>query len=160
MTGMGNRLMKALLIVILGICSLSIGLSAQAQLYKWVDEKGRVHYSDQKQDGVQLQDVKGTVNSYEAVTYDESLFTHADKVVIYTRPTCGYCNKAKAFFARNGIQYKEYKVESSSLAKKKYARLNATGVPVIFVGKKRMNGFSASQFEKMFCKQTSPCELG
>ena len=153
-------LTKTLLTVILGICSLSIGVSAQAQLYKWVDENGRVHYSDQKQEGVQLQDVKGTVNSYEAVTYDESLFTHVDKVVIYTRPTCGYCNKAKLFFARNGIKYKEYKVESSAVAKKKYARLNATGVPVIFVGKKRMNGFSAPQFEKMFCKQTSPCELG
>lgn len=157
---MGHSLMKALVIVTLGICSLSLGVSANAQLYKWVDENGRVHYSDQKQEGVQLQDVKGTVNSYEAVSYDESLFTHADKVVIYTRPTCGYCNKAKAFFARNGIRYKEYKIESSTLAKKKYARLNATGVPVIFVGKKRMNGFSEHHFEKMFCKQTSPCELG
>lgn len=152
--------MSKLFVMILGICLLALTLSVQAQLYKWVDGNGRVHYSDQKQEGVQLQDVKGTVNAYEAVTYDESLFTHADKVVIYTRPTCGYCNKAKAFFARNGIKYKEYKVESSTLAKKKFARLNATGVPVIFVGKKRMNGFSESQFEKTFCKQVSPCELG
>ena len=78
-------LMKALVIVILAISGLSTGLSAHAQLYKWIDENGRVHYSDQKQEGVQLQDVKGTVNSYEAVTYYESLFAHADKVVIYTQ---------------------------------------------------------------------------
>ncbi|GAA6135450.1 hypothetical protein NBRC116188_22400 [Oceaniserpentilla sp. 4NH20-0058] len=130
-----------------------------AQLYKWVDEKGRVHYSDKKHAGVQLQEVKGTVNSYENVTYDESLFSHTDKVVIYTRPKCGYCKKALAFFAENRIRYKEYKVEHSELAKKKYARLNATGVPVIFVGKKRMNGFSKRGFEKAFCKTTGPCEF-
>lgn len=146
--------------MILGTYIFALTLSAHAQLYKWVDENGRVHYSDQKQAGVQLQDVKGTVNSYEAVTYDESRFTHADKVVIYTRPSCGYCNKAKTFFTNNGIDFKEYKIESSTVAKKKYARLNATGVPVIFVGKKRMNGFSQAKFEKAFCKQVSPCELG
>jgi glutaredoxin len=129
------------------------------ELYKWTDEHGRVHYSDQKQEGVNLQDINGNVSSYKAVTYDESLFEHSDRVVIYTRPSCGYCNKAKAFFAKNNIAYKEYKVESSNVAKRKYARLNASGVPVIFVGKKRMNGFSEPKFEKTFCKQLNPCEL-
>jgi len=150
---------KTPLYLILSACLLPLSLPISAELYKWTDEKGRVHYSDDKPEGVRLEEVKGTVNSYEAVTFDESDFMHSSNVVIYTKPKCGFCNRAKAFFAKNGIRYKEYKIESSALAKRKFERLNATGVPVIFVGKKRMNGFKASKFEKAFCKQLNPCKL-
>ncbi len=49
-----------------------------------------------------------------------------------------------------GIKYKEYDVEKSAKGKSEYRRLGAKGVPVILVGKRRMNGFSVDGFEKLY----------
>jgi glutaredoxin len=62
---------------------------------------------------------------------------------------CGTCKKAKQYFRRNGIPFREYDIENSSRGKRLYEQLGATGVPVILVGKQRMNGFSEAGFERL-----------
>lgn len=44
----------------------------------------------------------------------------------------------------------EYDIEKDAQARREYDALGARGVPVILVGKKRMNGFSAAGFEKLY----------
>ena len=44
----------------------------------------------------------------------------------------------------------EYDIEKSSKGKRLYQDLGATGVPVILVGKQRMNGFSEAGFELIY----------
>jgi len=51
---------------------------------------------------------------------------------------------------RKGIRFTEYDIEKSSKGKRLYKNLGARGVPVILVGKKRMNGFSEAGFEKIY----------
>ena len=67
------------------------------------------------------------------------------KVVIYTTRRCGYCRKAKAWFAGQGVPYTEYDVENSKKGQRDYQKLGGRGVPIILVGKQRLNGFSESR---------------
>ena len=69
---------------------------------------------------------------------------------MYSAEWCGYCKKAKRYFNMKGISYTEYDVEKNARAKSEYEKMGATGVPVILVGKKRMNGFSEKGFEKLY----------
>ncbi|HEX9830373.1 MAG TPA: glutaredoxin domain-containing protein [Thermodesulfobacteriota bacterium] len=56
------------------------------------------------------------------------------KVVIYSTPTCVYCNSAKEFFKQNNIQYEDYDV-ATDLQKRQemIERSGQMGVPVILV---------------------------
>jgi glutaredoxin len=71
-------------------------------------------------------------------------------VVIYSASWCGVCKKAKTYFRRNGIPFTEYDIEKGTRAKRMYKKLGATGVPVIIVGRKRMNGFSEAGFNRIY----------
>jgi hypothetical protein len=41
-------------------------------------------------------------------------------------------------------------IEKSATAKRLYEQLDASSVPVIIVGKKRMNGFSEAGFQRIY----------
>jgi len=43
-----------------------------------------------------------------------------------------------------------YDIETSKKGKRDFIKLKARGVPVILVGKKRMNGFDVRKFEAMY----------
>src|SRR5678815_1504103 len=67
------------------------------------------------------------------------------EVKMYATSWCPYCAKARAYFARRGIAYVEVDIEKSREGRSEYDRLGARGIPVIFVGQQRMNGFSAAK---------------
>lgn len=68
-------------------------------------------------------------------------------VVMYATDWCGYCAKARAYFAKNGIAYVERDVEKSEHAAAEFRRLGGRGVPLIFVGRERLDGFNELAFE-------------
>jgi len=123
---------------------------ALSEIYRWTDEQGNVHYSDRETSRHVSKKVEVRVNTYESVSYDSSIFDTGKKVVMYSAEWCGYCKKAKRYFNMKGISYMEYDVEKNARAKSEYEEMGATGVPVILVGKKRMNGFSEKGFEKLY----------
>jgi len=72
------------------------------------------------------------------------------KVVMYATSWCPYCEKARNHFRQQGIPYTEYDIERDAEAKRRYQAFGGRGIPVIFVGKRRMNGFSVSGFDKIY----------
>jgi glutaredoxin len=130
-----------------------------AEIYKWVDEQGQVHYSDQKPDQQSVSEVPEDTRSYQGISFgtvdvdtrevEARTNTPGATVVMLSASWCGTCKKAKQYFRRNGIPFREYDIENSSRGKRLYEQLGATGVPVILVGKKRMNGFSEAGFERL-----------
>ena len=131
---------------------------SQAEIYKWVDDDGKVHFSDKKPINEEVESLTLKINTYTSVTYDTAAFDHGSrygskKVVMYSAAWCGVCKKAKLFFRNNSIAYTEYDIDKNETNKRRYKRLKAKGVPVIFVGKKRMNGFSEAGFERMYQMQ-------
>lgn len=141
------------------LCLLFTSLG-HAEIYKWVDENGKIHYDDRPPETKKAKRLDISIETYSSVElqpYDSSVVpgdkqesAEQKKVVMYSTEWCGVCKKAKAYFSANGIPFREYDVEKNQKGKREYKKLKAKGVPVILVGKRRMNGFSASSFEKMY----------
>jgi len=72
------------------------------------------------------------------------------RVVMYATSWCPYCEQARNYFRRRGIPYVEHDIEKDAAARRDYRAFGGRGVPVIFVDKQRMNGFSVSGFEKIY----------
>lgn len=136
--------------IVLGLLFTMMPLSLAADMYRWVDESGRVHYSDQPPPRQPAETIELRINSYESVTYADSSADTGRTVVMYSASWCGVCRKAKRYFEENGIAYTAYDIETSSKGKADFRRLGARGVPVILVGRQRMNGFSVAGFEKLY----------
>ena len=133
------------------------------KIYKWVDENGKVHFSDTQPENAQSENVELKINTYEHVTFDvvdmEKYFQQSSvkraqrpRGIMYATSWCGYCKKARKYFQENNILYREYDIEQDSKARAAYDRLGATGVPVIVYNGKRMNGFSVAGFNRIYKK--------
>ena len=143
-----------------GLCLISLLAApvSMADLYKWVDENGKVHYGDSPPENVELKKITGNVSSFTSVTvepfvYDPNLITtrkQSKDVVMYSTSWCGVCKKAKRYFQSKNIPYTEYDIEKSERAAKEYRKLRGRGVPVILVGDNRMNGFSVKNFDRLY----------
>lgn len=63
------------------------------------------------------------------------------KVIMYGVKWCGYCAKARAYFADNNVPYTEYDPEQSAPAKEAYQWLEGGGYPLIYIGARRIQGY-------------------
>ena len=137
-------------IIIFSTSLLLVSFSAYAQVYKWTDENGKVHYTDRPPSNRSPEKVSASVNTYERVSYADSAFYSGEKVVMYSTSRCGYCKKARNYFTQQGIPFTEYDIDKSLSARQRYDELGARGVPVILYAGKRMNGFSEEGFKKFY----------
>lgn len=63
-------------------------------------------------------------------------------VVIYSTPTCHFCQQAKEFFKENNISYTEHDVAADQeKAQEMVTRTGQMGVPVIFIDDEMVIGF-------------------
>ena len=132
-------------------------LLANAEIYRWTDAEGRVHFGDNPAQPEAAESVTIRVNTYESVSYEsvkninfDSPARRTGKVVMYSTDWCSYCNKAREYFRNQKIAFVEYDIEKDPAARRQYDALGAKGVPVILVGDKRMNGFSPGGFQKIY----------
>ncbi|MBF9015389.1 MULTISPECIES: glutaredoxin domain-containing protein [unclassified Oceanispirochaeta] len=69
-------------------------------------------------------------------------------VVVYSTPSCGYCNMAKDYFKKNNIAFTEYNVAvNSQKAEEMVKKSGQMGVPVIDVNGRVIVGFNQSAIE-------------
>lgn len=143
---------KGLLLI---VPALMLAAPAGADIYKWTDAGGHVHFGDKVPGKEKAEPVTVRVNSYTHVTYDlpppDFHGGGTDRqVVLYGTAWCGYCRQARAWFQANHIPFVDKDIEASAAARKEYDAMHAAGVPVILVGGKRMNGFSAEAFQQLY----------
>lgn len=71
------------------------------------------------------------------------------QVVIYSTPTCHYCNMAKEFFTANNVEYTEYNVaEDADKRAEMVDKSGQMGVPVIFIGDSMTIGFNEGKLKE------------
>ena len=147
-------MMKLKFYSLLILCLLSVSSALHAEIYKWVDDNGKAHFTDRPPVNQQVEEIEVKVNSYEAVEIKplEKRLGRKNKVVLYTAAWCGYCKKAIRHFKNKRIAYVAYDVEKSRKGRRAYKRLKARSVPIIIVGDKRMNGFNAAAFDKLYAQ--------
>lgn len=71
------------------------------------------------------------------------------RVIIFTTPTCTYCNMAKKYFRDKGIKFKDVDVSRDAAAARDMVRRSGQqGVPVIDIGGKIIVGFDRPKIDK------------
>ncbi len=134
-------------------------------IYKWVDENGVVHYTDQAPD---TDNVTGSIETREAVTGNpppaagdeddpapptvssppESRRQTAD-VDIYTTSWCRYCRDTKNYFRSRGVAFTEYDIEKDRAAARRLRRYNPRGgVPVTVINGRPIVGYAPAAFAR------------
>jgi len=146
-----SDLYRGLIACALLLCSATVN----SEIYKYVDELGKVHFTDSPPDGINTEEVELKINTYHSVEIKPLVerLGKKDKVVMYSATWCGMCNQAKHYFRKNNIPYVSYDVEKSRIGKMDFKLLGGKSVPIIIVGKKRMNGFTASRFDRVYKDQ-------
>ena len=138
-----------------------VSLPASAEIYKWVDSEGVVHYSNRASQNAKSEDVTSRVKSSgnfvsepppdsasKPADGNQSGAADANSVTVFTNLGCSSCNQVKAFLNARGIAYKEYDVSKDAEGKKRYTELGGKSYPFIVVGEQHMNGFNQQALEE------------
>lgn len=81
----------------------------------------------------------------------------AKPVVIFTTSTCPFCKQARELLAREGVDYRDYTIDQSPQAKQQFQSLGGEGVPLLFIGDRRIMGFREETIrESIRLSQGSP----
>jgi glutaredoxin-like YruB-family protein len=167
------HLKKYLLVLIVILLSCSV---TWADVYRWEDENGVVHYTDTPpgdaseweevgestptQDNRQYENDEPQRPAYDpqAITElleelnDESEDDEEDippSVELYTTNWCTYCKKAKAYFRSKGIAFIEYNIEKDKAAQKRMRKLTKSrAVPFAVINGQQIQGYSTSAYER------------
>lgn len=125
-----------------------------SDLYRWVDDSGGVHYSDQPPPNsakkTQRLSGKGNVVEVEKEAFATKLAREHNPVVLYSSNCGAFCDQAQDYLRQRGIPFTlkdpskepEYGVELKKL-------VGALEVPVIVIGKAHQKGFDASSWDSM-----------
>ncbi len=72
------------------------------------------------------------------------------KVIIFTTPTCSFCNNAKRYFREKNIRYTEVDVSRDhKAAQDMLRRTGQMGVPVILINNRPIVGFDVPKINSM-----------
>lgn len=72
------------------------------------------------------------------------------KVIIFTTPTCSFCNAAKRYFREKNIRFTEVDVSrDQKAAMDMYRQTGQMGVPVILINNRPIVGFDVNKINQM-----------
>ena len=153
---------------------LVIGTSS-AEIYRWVDEKGVVHFSDSPTQSVSEAGAKEKVSSPDpnpednsspttetrTITLNPDFFRPLDEgrpdrvrinaptVEIYETSWCVYCKKAKDFFRSREIDFDTFDIEKDQQAARRMSSLtNRRAVPFVVINGQGISGYSVAEYEQ------------
>lgn len=124
------------------------------EVYRWVDNKGSVIYSDQPPPPSAKQTLtvkgKGNVVDVDKESFESRLARDKNPVTLYSSACGPVCDQARDHLTQRGIPFTlkdpakepEIAVELKKLA-------GALEVPVILVGKTHLKGFDAGSWNSM-----------
>lgn len=73
-----------------------------------------------------------------------------NKVIVYSLPTCGYCQSAKKYFKNMGVEFTEVDVDKDPEAQKEMiVKSGQFSVPVIDINGKIIVGFQKSAIDAL-----------
>jgi glutaredoxin len=141
----------------LALIALLAVAPAAAQVYKWTDPNGKVHYGDRPPEDAKKQELKIRIPSYDgpvqvrdwSAVLGSKAAGSSSEVTMYSTSWCGHCKNARNYFAAKRIPYRDVDVETSEAAAREFKRLGGSGVPLILVGNKTMSGFNPESFEAL-----------
>ena len=136
----------AILIAVL----LAAGTAQAAQLYRWVDDKGRVEWRDTPPPAsakkVEQRTVGGSVIETSALPYSVQQAVRNAPLTLYANDCGDACNKARAHLNRRGLPFTEKNPQENLDA---YKKLTGGGmeVPLLYVGREALKGYEEGMWD-------------
>lgn len=131
-----SRLLLALLVVSMP--------TAAAQLYRWVDDKGRVEWRDTPPPAgarqVEQRNMGGNTISTAELPYSVKQAMKNFPVTLWVTNCGDACDRARSHLARRGVPYTE-KNPRASVEAFKQASGGGMEVPLLFVGNSHLKGY-------------------
>jgi glutaredoxin 3 len=76
--------------------------------------------------------------------------TAQPKVIVFSTPTCSFCNQAKRYFREKSIRFTDVDVSrDQSAARDMLRRTGQMGVPIILINNKPIVGFDRPKINQM-----------
>jgi glutaredoxin len=136
---------------------------ASAQIYLWRDGEGKAQLTteppkDWKPEAPRAAPPTPSVSAGAATpNHRETLnrpvaASPETAIVMYTTSWCPHCAKARAYLRSRNISFTDHDIEQSTDANAQYKKHGGRGVPLIFVGQQRMNGFSERRMAEMLAR--------
>ncbi|RFP14962.1 MULTISPECIES: glutaredoxin family protein [unclassified Duganella] len=150
-------------LALLTIALLCLG-TASAQVYKWVDDKGVTHYSDQPPPPSAPTKTKVEVKSFStggaSVELPQELADAVRNrpVTLYTTAQCDGCDNARAMLMARGIPFNEKTVATVD---DQFALKKAGGngqLPLLLVGRSKLTGFEQNSWDVLLSDAGYPLE--
>lgn len=146
----------------LGLALLLCAASASAQMYKWTDAKGVVHYSDQppavaKGAKVETKAFDGGSSRVE-LPYALAEAAKGNPVTLYTTSDCNACDAGRALLRQRGIPFAEKTVNSNDDQQKLKEAGSAGQLPLLLVGSKKQVGFEATAWNETLSAASYPAQ--
>jgi hypothetical protein len=137
--------------VVLLFCMAILPFGVQAgELYRWVDEQGKVHYGDVlPADGAQVEAMKfpAAAAPAEDLSYEARRAQQNFPVTLYVADNCAApCDQARDLLAKRGIPYSEKKLVTQADIDAFKALSGSDSTPVLAVGRTFLKGFLAGQW--------------
>jgi glutaredoxin len=131
------------------LVAIAAAPATAAQLYRWVDAQGRVEWRDtpppENAKQVEQRRVQGNLTPTTSVPYAMQQAVKNFPVILWTT-TCGaVCDKAKSHLTARGIPYAEKDAKANNDEFRKVT--GAMEVPVLFVGRQQLKGYSAGDWD-------------
>ncbi|HEX3052552.1 MAG TPA: glutaredoxin domain-containing protein [Aggregatilineaceae bacterium] len=72
------------------------------------------------------------------------------RVIVFSTPTCTYCNQAKRYFREKGVRFTDIDVSKDAAAARDMVRRSGQqGVPVIDIGGRIIVGFNKPEIDRL-----------
>jgi glutaredoxin len=126
----------------------------QAQMYRWLDDSGKVHYSDQAPSSgaknVQEKSVPASRSASPQLPYALQQAIENFPVTLYTAASCNACIPARELLNKRGIPYKDIGITSAQDLKKLKNLAGVDEVPVMTIGREILTGFESAAYQAAF----------
>lgn len=129
---------------LLGLMAIS-SLAQAGELYRWVDEKGKVHYGDVRPSAVEVEEKKlsGAVGQGADLPYATRRAAQSFPVTLYVADNCAdACRQARELLAKRGIPFAERNLVTQEAIDAFKATSGGDSVPALSVGKAYLHGFN------------------
>jgi glutaredoxin len=140
-------------IVVAALAAAALSVQAQ-QMYRWTDEKGRVHITDTppppSAKGVQKQSGATAPAVEQQMPFELAQAMKDFPVTLYTAPNCKEpCARARGALNLRGVPFREVQVWEKDTIQELTKLAGSNQVPVLLVGQSVQKGFQQDAFDAL-----------
>lgn len=144
---------------------LLVTQTVSAEIYRWKDKDGRVHYSDNPpaDAGAERARLYGNSIDVDKMSYDMRKATAAFPLTLYTSESCGApCTQAKNWLKQRGVPFSEKNVKTQDdiTALQKITGKANTTLPTLTIGTQVVEAFEAGAWGSALDNAGYPKQTG